>query len=132
MKGTTREGWYFYRGCSRYMTSDKSYMRNVNSCMKNQVIFGDEAKGHVIGKGQLISISQPDQGMIVNFSKNGWSVVSKDSSVMMEGIISLNNCYLWDAHSSSPSPACIVSKQIRRHRCMVRKTWAPESRKAYP
>lgn len=60
----------------------------------------------------VISISQLcNQCMIVNFSGNSCYVVNKDKSVTMKGIITLDNCFLWNAPSSSPSTACLVRKE---------------------
>lgn len=133
LKAIAIDDWYFDSGCYRRMNGVKSYLSNVKSCVKGHVTFGDDAKGTVVGKGQvnvtslpaldnvllvegltanLISISKLyDEGLTVNFSKDCCTMVSKDVSMMMKGTSSSDNCYLWNAPSTVPSTSCLVNKE---------------------
>ncbi|XP_031106191.1 uncharacterized protein LOC116010828 [Ipomoea triloba] len=106
--------WYFDSGCSRHMTGNKEYLRNVIP-YTGQVTFGDGIKGDIMGIGilnlaglpslskvllvhglkvNLISISQLcDQKHNVGFTKYRCIVKDQENKTIMEGTRSSDNCY---------------------------------------
>ncbi|KAI3467874.1 hypothetical protein Pfo_024537 [Paulownia fortunei] len=81
LKACTNNSWYFDSGYSRHMTSDKDKLKSYQSVNEGHVTFGDDQKGHILGKGKvlhveglktnLISISQLcDQNLFVRFNKD--------------------------------------------------------------
>ena len=99
------------------MTGVKKYLVDIKSYSTSFVTFGDEAKGEIKGVGKLlcngirrlndvllvkgltanlISISQLcDQGLKSNFTKSGCLVKNDKDDVLMKGVRSKDNCYLW-------------------------------------
>ncbi|MCH86966.1 gag-pol polyprotein, partial [Trifolium medium] len=99
------------------MTSVERYLVNLKSYATSFVTFGDGAKGEIKGIGKLtnnglpnldnvllvkgltanlISISQLcDQGIKVNFTKSECLVTSDKGELLMKGVRSKDNCYLW-------------------------------------
>ncbi|MCI30344.1 gag-pol polyprotein, partial [Trifolium medium] len=51
----SKEDWYFDSGCSKHMTRDKKYLKEVRTFSGGRVVFGDGAKGKVKGIGKLAS-----------------------------------------------------------------------------
>ena len=49
--------------------------------------------------------------MIVTFTKDDCSVIRKDDSIFINGSRSLDNYYIWNASSTFPSTACLVSRE---------------------
>ncbi|CAJ2637520.1 unnamed protein product [Trifolium pratense] len=117
LRASSKEDWYFDSGCSRHMTGVEKYLKEVKSYATSFVTFGDGAKGEIKGIGRLIdnglpklenvllvkgltanliSISQLcDQGMKVNFTKNECLVCNNEGDILMRGVRSKDNCYLW-------------------------------------
>jgi len=99
------------------MTGSKKFLENKKSYTSYHVRFGNGEKGKILGIGNvsdnglpnlnnvllvkgltsnLISISQLcDQGTNVNFSKSECLVTDEKREVVMRGIKSEGNCYLW-------------------------------------
>ena len=44
---------YFDSGCSKHMTGESKFMKNVQTCTKGHVTFGDGVKGSILGNGVL-------------------------------------------------------------------------------
>jgi hypothetical protein len=117
LKTPSKERWYFDSGCSRHMTGSKDLLNVEKSCTNSYVVFGNQTRGKILGSGKvirpespkldnvlwvkglttnLISISQLcEKGMNVNFSKSACFVTDKKGEVIMRGIKSEGNCYLW-------------------------------------
>ncbi|PNX89518.1 gag-pol polyprotein [Trifolium pratense] len=129
LKVSSREDCYFDSGCSRHMTGIERYLTDVESYATNFVTFGDGAKGEIKGIGKLIdnglpkldsvllvkgltanliSISQLcDQGMKVNFSKFECLITNDKDEVLMKGVRSKDNCYLWAPIKTTYSSTCL-------------------------
>ncbi|KAA0059174.1 F5J5.1 [Cucumis melo var. makuwa] len=123
------DAWYFDSGCSRHMTSNRSFFTELEECASGHVIFKDGAKGKIIAKGNidksnlpclnkvryvdglktnLISTSQLcDQGYSVNFNNTGCVVTNKNNQVFVSGTREADNCYHW---SSNGSNICHLTK----------------------
>jgi hypothetical protein len=91
LRVSSKEDWYFAKGCSRHMAGVDKYLEDVKPYARSYVTFGDGAKGKILGIGNLIKNGLPrldnvllvkglttnlisitqlcDQGMKVNFSK---------------------------------------------------------------
>jgi len=113
----SKEDCYFDSGCSRHMTGSKKILDTKKSYISSHIIFGNREKGMILGIGNvsnnglpnlnnvllvkgltsnLISISQLcGQGMNVNFGKSECLVTDEKREVVMRGIKSEGNCYLW-------------------------------------
>jgi hypothetical protein len=99
------------------MTGSKNLLVDLQSHVTSYVNFGDGAKGEIKGIGKLncsgvpnldnvllvkglttnlISISQLcDQGLNVNFTKTECLVTNAKNEVIMRGVRSKDNCYMW-------------------------------------
>ena len=121
LKSSVCEGWYLDSGCSRHMTGNKSFLTKLEGTNGQFVTFGGGAKGKIIGKGSLqvdglpeltevllvdgltvnlISISQLcDDGFSVSFGKDACEV-KRDSCMIMKGVRSSDNCYIWSTISA--------------------------------
>jgi hypothetical protein len=97
------------------------------------VVFGDGAKGRIKGIGNLandglpkleelllvkgltanlISISQLcDQGLKVNFSQPECLVTDAKGVVLMKGVRSKDNCYLWVPNQKSHVATCMIATE---------------------
>ena len=54
MKSTrTKSKWYLDSGCSRHMTGDKEQFNKLDAKDGGHVIFGKNAKGKIIGIGEI-------------------------------------------------------------------------------
>lgn len=53
LKVSSCEHWYFDSVCSRHMTGERNYLKNIKSYLNNYVTFDDGAKGKIIGKRKL-------------------------------------------------------------------------------
>src|SRR3954468_9997438 len=128
LRVSAKEDWYFDSGCSRHMTGLKNLLVDIKSHSTSYVTFGDGAKGEIKGVGKLdcsgvpnlegvllvkgltanlISISQLcDQGYQVNFTKDECVVTNEEKEVVMRGVRSKNNCFLWVSQESSHSTIC--------------------------
>ncbi|WJX72422.1 hypothetical protein P8452_56307 [Trifolium repens] len=126
------KNWYFDSGCSKHMTGDKRYLRELKSHLKGSVTFGDGVKGRVIGIGKLagpntpclddvllveglttnlISISQLcEQGLKVHFN-NHECTIANDQEVVMKGRKSSDKCYTWTPQDNGPEIACLSAKE---------------------
>ena len=117
------------------MTGVKNLLVDMKSHSTSYVTFGDGAKGEIKGVGildcfrvpklddvlfvkgltaNLISINQMcDQGLKVNFIKSECLVTNEKSEVMMKGVRSKDNCYLWISQESSYSSTCTMGKKMK-------------------
>ncbi|WJX12614.1 hypothetical protein P8452_03091 [Trifolium repens] len=133
LRASSREDWYFDSGCSRHMTGEEKYLRNVRSYKAGFVTFGDGAKGEIVGirdlisnglpnlenvllvKGltaNLISISQLcDQGMKVNFTKSECLVNNEEGQLILRGTRSKDNCYLWMPQEEALTSTCQITTE---------------------
>ncbi|WJX61979.1 hypothetical protein P8452_47025 [Trifolium repens] len=132
------EDWYFDSGCSKHMTGDKKYLKELRPCSKGSVTFGDGAKGRIKGicklrdpslpyldkvllveglTTSLISISQLcEQGLDVYFSNSG-CIIADDQKVVMKGVKTTNKCYKWTHPNISPKIACLTVKEENDQMC---------------
>src|SRR3954464_5774863 len=132
---SAKEDWYFDSGCSRHMTGLKDLFVDIKSHSTSYVTFGDGAKGEINGVGKLdcsgvpnledvllvkdlnvnlISISQLcDQGYQVNFTKDECVVTNEEKEVVMRGVRSKNNCFLWVSQESSYSTICSKEEEAK-------------------
>ncbi|CAJ2641400.1 unnamed protein product [Trifolium pratense] len=132
LRASSKEDWYFDSGCSRHMTGVEKYLKEVKSYATSFVTFGDGAKGEIKGIGRLIdhglpklenvllvkgltanliSISQLcDQGMKVNFTKNECLVSNNEGDILMRGVRSKDNCYLWIPLEEGNVSTCLLTK----------------------
>ncbi len=116
-RSSSKKNWYFDSGCSRHMTGVEKFLMDLKSYSTSSVTFGDGVKGEIRGIGSLtnsglprldnvllvkgltanlISISQLcDQGMKVNFTESGCLITNEKGDVLMRGVRSKDNCYLW-------------------------------------
>jgi len=58
-KTSSNEVWYFDSGCSRHMTEENSLFKNIRSCDRGYVTFGDGGKGKILGMESLINTKLP-------------------------------------------------------------------------
>ncbi|KAK2368373.1 gag-protease polyprotein [Trifolium repens] len=132
------EDWYFDSGCSKHMTGDKKYLKELRPCSKGSVTFGDGAKGRIKGIGKLgdpslpyldkvllveglttnlISISQLcEKGLDVYFS-NSECIIANDQKVVMKGVKTTNKFYKWTPPNNSPKIACLTVKEENDQMC---------------
>ncbi|XP_057444753.1 uncharacterized protein LOC130736999 [Lotus japonicus] len=130
---SSREDWYFDSGFSRHMTGDKSYLENIRGHTSSYVTFGDGAKGKIKGIGRLVGYESPnltdvllvkgltanlisisqlcDKGLDVKFSKTECVVTKDDEEVVMRGVRSKDNCYMWISEEKSHFSRCLLSKE---------------------
>ncbi|PNX99503.1 gag-protease polyprotein, partial [Trifolium pratense] len=133
LRASSREDWYFDSGCSRHMTGVSKFLVDIKSYATSYVTFGDGAKGEIVGIGELksnslpklnnvllvrgltanlISISQLcDQGMKVNFTKSECLVTSNEGEILMKGVRSKDNCYLWVPQEGANVSTCLITKE---------------------
>ncbi|MCH84707.1 gag-pol polyprotein, partial [Trifolium medium] len=125
-RASSREDWYFESGCSRHMTGVDKILVNLKSYSTSFVTFGDGAKGEIVGIGKLINSDLPkldnvllvkgltanlisisqlcDQGMKVNFTKSECLVTDDKGDLLMRGVRSKDNCYLWVPQEEATYP----------------------------
>ncbi|CAJ2635655.1 unnamed protein product [Trifolium pratense] len=133
LRASSREDWYFDSGCSRHMTGISKFLVGIKSFSTSFVTFGDGAKGEIVGIGELrsnslpklnnvllvrgltanlISISQLcDQGMKVNFTKSECLVTNNEGEILMKGVRSKDNCYLWVPQEEANMSTCLITKE---------------------
>ncbi|KAI5409934.1 hypothetical protein KIW84_055406 [Lathyrus oleraceus] len=121
---SAREEWYFDSGCSRHMTGNQDLLTDLHHHTISHVTFGDGEKGEIKVTGKLdclgvpklnkvllvegltanlISINQLcDQGLNVNFTKTECLIFYKNSEVIMKGIRTKDNCYMWSSQMDYP------------------------------
>ena len=58
-KVNVEKKWYFDSGISKHMTGNKQFLTNLQPYNLEFVIFGDDAKGTVIGSGLLKFLYMP-------------------------------------------------------------------------
>ncbi|GAU48358.1 hypothetical protein TSUD_282610 [Trifolium subterraneum] len=132
-RASSKEDWYFDSGCSRHMTGDDRFLVDIKSYLTSYVTFGDGAKGEIIGVGKLINKSLPkldnvllvkgltanlisisklcDQGLKVNFTKAECLVTSENDELLMKGVRSKDNCYLWVSQEEANLSTCFIAKE---------------------
>jgi hypothetical protein len=108
-------------------------LKDVKSYKTSFVTFGDEAKGEIIGIGNLINNDLPnlenvllvkgltsnlistsqlcDQGLKVNFTEFECLVTDDTRKVLMKGARSKDNYYLWVPQESENPSTCWSSKE---------------------
>ena len=59
VKKSSEDDLYFDSGCSRHMTSNKSFLMNYKRCLVGYVTFGDGQRSQVIGRGTLMMLGLP-------------------------------------------------------------------------
>ena len=111
-----KERWYFDSGCSQHMIGNRNILTNLQPSRQDNVIFGVDTKGKVVGTGaliflalsklkdvllfegltlNLISVSQLcDDGLLVRFTKEKFMAFDQNQYQIMEGKRSSENCYL--------------------------------------
>ncbi|XP_013632638.1 PREDICTED: uncharacterized protein LOC106338144 [Brassica oleracea var. oleracea] len=109
--------WYFDSGCSKHMNGNEDYLEKLELIRGGKFTFGDGGQGKIraIGitsrpdvpklsnvyfveglKANLISVSQLcDEGLEVIFNSKECRAVDARNNVVLRGIRSGNNCYLW-------------------------------------
>jgi len=114
------------------MTWVDKFLENVRPYATSYVTSGDEAKGYIVGIGNLVSEGLPrldnvllvkgltanlisisqlcDQGLSVNFSKSECLITDEKGNVSMKGTGSKDNCYLWVSQEKALLPSCMLSK----------------------
>ncbi|GAU37336.1 hypothetical protein TSUD_395170 [Trifolium subterraneum] len=132
-RASSKEDWYFDSGCLRHMTGDDRFLVDIKSYSTSYVTFGDGAKGEIIGVGKLINKSLPklenvllvkgltanlisisqlcDQGLKVNFTKTECLVTSESDELLMKGVRSKDNCYLWVSQEKANLSTCLIAKE---------------------
>ena len=115
IRNVIEERWYFDSGCSQHMIGNRNILTNLQSSCQDSVIFGDGARGRIIGTGtlaflglyrlkevllvkglnvNLISISQLcNDNLFVRFTKDKCMVFDQNQEQIMEGRRSFDNCY---------------------------------------
>ncbi|PNY13324.1 gag-protease polyprotein [Trifolium pratense] len=138
---SSKEDWYFDSGCSKHMTGVKNFLVDIKSYSTSVVTFGDEAKCEIKGVGKvvhtklpriddvllvkgltanLISISQLcHHGLKVNFTKSECLVTNEKNDVLMRGVKSNDNCYLWVPQNKIQPLTCLISKEDVDHESNV-------------
>lgn len=126
----TQLPWYFDSGCSKHMTGNEDYLEKLELIRGGKVTFGDGGQGKIraIGitsrpdvpklsnvyfveglKANLISVSQLcDEGLEVIFNSKECRAVDARNNVVLRGIRSGNNCYLW-----RPSNVCFAAAESK-------------------
>ncbi|CAJ2633438.1 unnamed protein product [Trifolium pratense] len=133
LRASSREDWYFDSGCSRHMTGIGKFLVDLKSYSTSFVTCGNGTKGEIVGIGELnsnslpklsnvllvkgltanlISISQLcDQGMKVNFTKSECLVTNDEGEILMRGVRSKDNCYLWVPQEEANVSTCLITKE---------------------
>ncbi|PNX93845.1 gag-protease polyprotein, partial [Trifolium pratense] len=133
LRTSSREDWYFDSGCSRHMTGIGKFLVDLKSYSTSFVTFGDGAKGEIVGIGKLNSSSLPklnnvllvkgltanlisinqlcDQGMNVNFTKSECLVTNDEGELLMRGVRTKDNCYLWVPQGEEDVSTCLMTKE---------------------
>ncbi|XP_056861959.1 uncharacterized protein LOC130509786 [Raphanus sativus] len=126
----TQLPWYFDSGCSKHMTGNEDYLEKLELIRGGKVTFGDGGQGKIcaIGitsrsdvpklsnvyfveglKANLISVSQLcDEGLEVIFNSKECRAIDARNNVVLRGIRSGNNCYLW-----RPSNVCFAASESK-------------------
>src|ERR1043165_1241572 len=132
LRVSVKEDWYFDNGCSKHMTGIKNLLSDIKPHTTSYVTFGDGARGEIKGVGKLdcpgvpnlnevllvngltanlINISQLcDLGFKVNFTKSECLVTNEKQEVIMRGVRSKDNCYLWESVNTNFSSVCSTAK----------------------
>lgn len=113
------------------MTCVKKFLENIRSSSTGDVTFGDKAKGELKGVGRLtctgipslynvllvkdltatlISIRQLcNEGLKVNFTKSECLVTDEKNEVIIRGVRSKDNSYLWSSQETNCTSTCLIS-----------------------
>jgi len=122
--------WYFDSGCSKHMTGNQDFFEKLEFIKGGRVTFGDGGQGKIRGVGELektvlprlinvfygddlkaniISVSQLcDEGLEVIFNDKECRAVDTEGKVVLCGVRSGNNCYIW-----KPSHLCYSAKESK-------------------
>lgn len=117
--------WYFDSGCSKHMTGNQDYIENLEHIKGGKVTFGDGGQGKIRGvgvmeradlprlinvyfvdglKANILSVSQLcDEGLEVIFNSKECRAVNTKGNLVLRGVRSGNNCYMWKASHVSLS-----------------------------
>ncbi|GAU49082.1 hypothetical protein TSUD_406880 [Trifolium subterraneum] len=83
-RASSREDWYFDSGYSRHMTGIDKFLVDMKTYSTSFVTFGDGAKGEIVDdKGELL----------------------------MKGVRSKDNCYLWVPQEDTSLSTCLIAKE---------------------
>ncbi|XP_057444324.1 uncharacterized protein LOC130736517 [Lotus japonicus] len=129
---SSSEDWYFDSGFSKHMTGNKEYLENLKEYSSISVTFGDGAKGKIKCIGKLVNSGSPDlnnvllvkglatnliiisqlcdQDLNVLFSKTECMVTTSNHKVVMRGVRSKDNCYMWVPQEKAQVSRCLISK----------------------
>ncbi|XP_024014220.1 uncharacterized protein LOC112088173 [Eutrema salsugineum] len=127
-QGHVGDAWYFDSGCSRHMTGNCDLFDTISIVKAGNVTFGDGGQGKIQGvgnlerddqpqllnvfyvrglKANLISVSQLcDEGLKVIFTRVDCKAVDENGNIVLLGIRSGNNCYMW-----SQSDQCLSARE---------------------
>ncbi|XP_024009962.1 uncharacterized protein LOC112085161 [Eutrema salsugineum] len=127
-EGHVGDAWYFDSGCSRHMTGNCDLFDTISIVKAGNVTFGDGGQGKIQGvgnlerddqpqllnvfyvrglKANLISVSQLcDEGLKVIFTRMDCKAVDENGNIVLLGIRSGNNCYMW-----SQSDQCLSARE---------------------
>ncbi|XP_057452263.1 uncharacterized protein LOC130744085 [Lotus japonicus] len=111
LRVSSKEDWYFDSGCFRH----------------------DGAKGKIKGSGKIVSGGSPnlnnvllvegltanlisisqlcDLDLNVSFNKAGCKVTDENEEVIMIGVRSKDNCYIWSPQNKALTSMCLMSKK---------------------
>jgi hypothetical protein len=59
MRTSVSDIWYFDSGCSRHMTGEKLFLKNISSSNLENVVYGDGRRGRIQGIGNMGSDDLP-------------------------------------------------------------------------
>ncbi|MCH83329.1 gag-protease polyprotein, partial [Trifolium medium] len=133
LRVTSKDDWYFDSGCSKHMTGAGGILTKFTPQPTSYVTFGDGSKGEIKGKGKIVSNNLPnlddvllvngltanlisisqlcDLNLRVNFTKEGCIVTNDNKEVIMKGVRSKDNCYLWVPIDYKVLSTCLMSKE---------------------
>ena len=133
LRDSNGEDWYFDTGCSRHMTGVQKLLVNIRPHPTWPVRFGDGFNGKINGVGKLMCVGSPsleyvlyvkaltsnlisisqlcDQCLLVYFSKPECLVKDKRDVILMKGIRSKDNCYLWESKITAYSSKCLITHE---------------------
>ncbi|MCH81590.1 gag-pol polyprotein [Trifolium medium] len=110
LRVSSKEDWYFDSGCSKHMTGEKAYMKEVKSYSNSYVTFGDGAKGKIKGIGKLSGPDLPNIDNVLLVEGLTANLISINHEVM-KGYRSKDNCYLWQSQQKNQSDSCMMTKE---------------------
>ncbi|XP_050896014.1 uncharacterized protein LOC127102712 [Lathyrus oleraceus] len=103
---SAREDWYFDSGYSRNMTGVKKFLENIKPYSIGHVTFGYGAKGEIKGVGRLACTGLPSLDNVLLCL-----VINEKNQVLMKGVRSNDNYYLWSSKQTNLTSTCLISKE---------------------